>query len=962
MLLRAIVALAVLAVASPARAGDPDRVWRTVETDHFVVHYYEPHDDLAHRVGVVAERAHTTLAPALGRVPDEKTVVILLDDTDGANGFANVLPRNRITLYATAPGGDSGLNDHDDWLYGLVAHEYTHILHLDSIGGLAKLVNRVLGKTWAPNQVQPRWLIEGLATYEETKRSSSGRGRSAVFDMYLRVPVLADEDLDLDAVTNGPYEFPRGNAAYLYGSKFLQYVFDRFGDDVPREMSWVYGQTTIPYAINRQIHEVVGKPFTELWGDWKGYLRDDYTVQLEAMERREPREGRRLTFDAEGDSSPQYTADGKELIYVHNDGHAQQRLRAIPIGGNVGDARDVLDLDRTGAYTLMKSGSVVFEQGWTFRNEYSYQDLVVWDRISGQQTRLTRGKRARDPAVSPDDAQVAFSMNGGSRSRLAVMPLQPDAEPRVLWKGDRYDQAFQPAWSPDGTKIAFSAWRTGGYRDVLIVDVATAEVTALTHDRAIDGDPVWSPDGAHLFFASDRTGIYDIYAHELATGELWQVTDVLGGAFEPTISPDGTRLAYHGFDTGGFDIYELAIDRATWTPALPYVDDRPASTVVPDDEAEVSASRPYRALESLAPDAWMAELALDSAIGSAITVSAGGSDVAGLHSWQLGTTLSLDDASLNVGLTWGYDGLRIPVRATLGRSLADRTGYRIDGVSQGYREESVSTTVSFSVPTRRGPYSSLSLSGDLDFDRFRLVDVPADPLDPSEITPRVPTSNYFQDGVALRASWSTVDSFVHVQGPSEGVELNGSIRLDHPALGATYRNLSLNWSARAYAKMPFSPDATLSLRYAGGARVGDIDRGDAFGLGAIPDQDIASAFISTARMSSTGFLRGYESRVVTGDTYELVNVEYRQRIVQIERGLLTLPIYVRRLHAAALFDAGAAYDGELARDDIKVSAGGALRLDVTLGYFAPGSFEVGYARGLSSEGIHETWLRLTTTL
>ncbi len=493
MLLRAVVALAVIAVAAPARAGDPDRVWRTVESDHFVVHFYEPHEDLAHRVAVVAERAHTTLAPALGRVPDEKTVVVLLDDTDGANGFANVLPRNRITLYATAPGGDSGLNDHDDWLYGLVAHEYTHILHLDSIGGLATVVNKVLGKTWAPNQIQPRWLIEGLATYEESKRSSSGRIRSSTFDMYLRLPVLEHRELDLDAVTNGPFEFPRGNAAYLYGSKFLTYIYERYGDDVPRAMAWVAGQTTIPYGVNRQIHEVVGRPFTELWTDWNAYMRDDYSVQLEAIERRGRRDGRRLTFDTEGDTSPQYTADGKELIYIHNDGLTHQRLRAIPIGGNVGDARDVLPLDRTGAWALMKDGSVVFEQGWTYRNEYSYQDLVLWDRISDVQTRLTHGVRARDPAVSPDDAQVAFSMNGGSRSKLAVMPLVPDAEPRVVWEGDRYDQAFQPAWSPDGTQIVFRSDRTG-WTQIWKMNADGTGVTQLTFKNFQGGvDPDWQP-------------------------------------------------------------------------------------------------------------------------------------------------------------------------------------------------------------------------------------------------------------------------------------------------------------------------------------------------------------------------------------------------------------------------------------------------------------------------------------
>jgi len=124
-----LAALALALAATPAWAGDPTRTYRTIETDHFVIYYYLPLDDVARRVGVVAERAHRTLSPALDHQPDAKTIIVVVDDTDSANGFASVLPRNTIQVYATGPTGFNELEDHEDWLYGLVAHEYTHILH-----------------------------------------------------------------------------------------------------------------------------------------------------------------------------------------------------------------------------------------------------------------------------------------------------------------------------------------------------------------------------------------------------------------------------------------------------------------------------------------------------------------------------------------------------------------------------------------------------------------------------------------------------------------------------------------------------------------------------------------------------------------------------------------------------------------------------------------------------------------
>src|SRR5262249_37959750 len=81
-----------------AFAGDPTVEWRTVESEHFVIAYYEPNGDIARRAAVVAERAHRVLAPALRHEPDEKTLITITDDTDGSNGFASVLPRNQIGL------------------------------------------------------------------------------------------------------------------------------------------------------------------------------------------------------------------------------------------------------------------------------------------------------------------------------------------------------------------------------------------------------------------------------------------------------------------------------------------------------------------------------------------------------------------------------------------------------------------------------------------------------------------------------------------------------------------------------------------------------------------------------------------------------------------------------------------------------------------------------------------------
>jgi Tol biopolymer transport system component len=955
-----VVAGLVLATARVTEAGDPTRVYKTVETDHFIVYYWEPLDDVARRVGVVAERAHRVLSPALDKQPTEKTLLMLADDTDSANGFATTLPRNAIQLYATGPSGFSELDDHDDWLYGLVAHEYTHILHLDTYEGLPTIYNSIFGKTWAPNQIMPRWVIEGIAVYEESKRSSGGRNRGTRFDSFIRIARHDHKDLRLDEVSGAPRQFPRGNAAYVYGSHFLRYIFDRFGDDKLRQMSHVSGAFAPPFAINRQIAKVVGKPFTELYDDWRNYLRDRYGLEEMAAERRGLQAGRPLTHSAESNLLPHYSADGKELVWLQYDGYSLPMVRAMAVGGDVASARDIVQIDAMGPFDLLPDGSLVYEQGRQYRRDYSFEDLFRWDARTGQTVRLTTGKRARDPAMSLDGRHVAFSMNEHSDSVLAMMDAEPGAPETIVWRGDRYDQAYQPAWSPDGTRIAFSAWRKGGYRDILVVDVATKIATEVTHDRAVDMSPAWSYDGKTLFFDSDRTGITNIYAYDVADRATWQVTNVLGGAFQARPSPDGKRLAFeNAVPAGGYDLYELALDRDAWQPARDYLDSKPAAVDIKDDEAVVSEPRLYRPLETLAPQSWT--LSVDSTNNSA-SIQTGGADAMGLHNYALAIGLDGDHGDTNLGASYGYTGWRPTFRLAGARTMVDRGGWRVDGVNKTYREEDWSGTLSLAVPFESRPGSSWTLSGDYDVDWFRLADPPMMVLDPNQRVPTHPPTNYVQAGTGVRVAFSRVKSTIFGLGAQSGFDASFSLRLDHPALGATYRNMTVSYAADLFQRL-WGVTPVVSVRALGALRAGDLVRTGSFGLGGVPAQDIAMSIVNSTRSSSSGYLRGYAARTVVGNQYHLVNAEYRQELWHIERGLGTLPIYLRRLHLGVLSDLGTAFDTTLdAAKNLRWSAGVALRLDAYFGYFVPGTFEIGYAHGLIEGGIGETWFLLTGSL
>src|SRR5262249_32750976 len=163
-----VVAALVVCVtlAPPAQAAnDPRLLWQTIETPHFRITFESQSREVAERVADLAEDIYARLVPAVGWQPGELTEILLSDQTDAANGSASALPYNAVRLNITAPDDLSPLGDTEDWYLELVTHEYTHILHTDHIVGLPALVNRILGKTVSTNQVQPRWLLEGLAIF-----------------------------------------------------------------------------------------------------------------------------------------------------------------------------------------------------------------------------------------------------------------------------------------------------------------------------------------------------------------------------------------------------------------------------------------------------------------------------------------------------------------------------------------------------------------------------------------------------------------------------------------------------------------------------------------------------------------------------------------------------------------------------------------------------------------------------
>ncbi|HEX7452763.1 MAG TPA: hypothetical protein VF294_10775, partial [Polyangiaceae bacterium] len=510
-----------------AKAGDPYLEWYTVKSPHFRVHYHGGLEDIAQRTASSAESVYARLVPQLGWSPKEVTEIIVTDDTDSANGSASTLPYNTVRLFATAPDDMSPLGDYDNWINELVTHEYTHILQIDNISGLPAIGNAVLGKTFAPNQAQPRWILEGLAVVMESAHTSGGRLKSTQFDMYLRADVLEHRLARLDQISNPARRWPGGNLWYLYGAEFIGWIVDTYGPDTYAAVAADYGATVIPWGINRSVRRVTGRTYEQLYVGWQAYLERKYGEQVRSVRARGLREGRQLTHRGYVAATPRFmpacAGTQDRIAYARDDGDTTGGVYSILPGAAEPDETAEL-IARSGGHGVSFSDdcSLFFDNTAPSQRFYSFSDVFRQPggtrSTSGYERnrqRLTVGARASAPDVSPDGRWLTYVTNraGTSTLRIAHLNAQNELEDeRRLVPSALYEQAYTPRFSPDGTRIAYSAWTRGGYRDIRVVDVHSGTFYELMHDRAIDQQPTWSPDGKTLYFVSDRTGIPNVYA------------------------------------------------------------------------------------------------------------------------------------------------------------------------------------------------------------------------------------------------------------------------------------------------------------------------------------------------------------------------------------------------------------------------------------------------------------------
>ena len=146
-----------------------------------------------------------------------------------------------------------------------------------------------------------------------------------------------------------------------------------------------------------------------------------------------------------------------------------------------------------------------------------------------------------------------------------------------------------PAWSPDGNRIAFASALTGR-GDIYVMDASGQNIQLLYSSSANDYQPAWSPDGSRIAFVSERDGAAEIYLMNADGSTPVRLTSDAGSNTEPAWLPAGNRLVFVSTRSGAPGVYQMNPD-GTGVSLLATEAVSPASSPAGDELVAIPTAR-----------------------------------------------------------------------------------------------------------------------------------------------------------------------------------------------------------------------------------------------------------------------------------------------------------------------------------------------------------------------------------
>lgn len=534
--------------------------WYYLQSKHFDIYFYDGGQEIAEFTAEIAEEAYQQMNRDFRYDIKERIVFIVYNShndwqqtnvvisylEEGIGGVTELF-KNRIVV---------PFEGSYEQFRHVIHHELVHAVMNDMIYG-GSIQSLVVGEV---TQV-PLWFAEGLAEFQS-------EGWNTRIDMIVRDAVLNNYMPDLNLL--------QYYLVYQGGASVFKYIASTYGrKKIGEMMHKMRGRVT----FEKVLRSSVGMGYDDFTEKWHRYLRKQYWPEV--ADRKEPVEiAKQLTDHRKVPNylnvSPTISPNGDKIAFISDRRGYQNIYLMSALDGS--EIKTLVKGQRSASFEELKflrpgMGFSPDGQKIVFAAKAGANDAIYLVDIESEDIEeypIESLDGAFTTSWSPDGTRILFVGNKSNQSDIYMLEL---ATGEVTALTDDVFTDDHPTWSPDGKRIAFTSDRKdyldnsqlpADFRmsrfdfqdsDVYVMEVASREITRITHSEESEETPIFSPDGNTLAFTSDRNGISNLYLHKLDTGEEYPITNLISGIFQINWDRNANRMVFSTFFQGGFDIY-----------------------------------------------------------------------------------------------------------------------------------------------------------------------------------------------------------------------------------------------------------------------------------------------------------------------------------------------------------------------------------------------------------------------
>ncbi len=916
--------------------------WKTIESTNFKVSYENDFEALAQKTVEDLEATHKMLTKYLKNTPP-KTRVVISDIVDDSNGFARLLPFPLIHLFPYPPQTNSELGYYSDWLFSLLVHEYTHTVHLSSMGPIHKFINTILGPTVAPSQLLPKWIIEGIAIYFESQLTGKGRVNSPYYQMMFRTSIM-HHNFSLAEISNITTTYPYGGLYYLYGTFFIYHLFQNDYDK--SEMAHfidTYGKQLIPYGINGAYKKGSNKTFETTYIDFIKEKKSEAKNLLSKLEIQGLTKYKEILEERVESIS---VFDDKLLVYGRGGEHLSKKI--IYDGEKIVDSINF----KRGASTLEQIDNTLFYSAFERVGNRFFRVLKKYNLDTLEESTELEDLRVVSFVRDKNSFNFALIINEGGKHNIQIYnPLTKKIDKVTDFQS--LTTLDSPIFKNSETIIA-TVNNSSNFWDIIEIDIATKKIKYITKDNFYNISPTYDSENSKLYFISNReNNILNIYEYKNELN-ITKKTNFFSGVINILYHPTLKKIyGLHYRPENGFGLIEINPENFIKSDSIDRTNSDNINQIILSKEKIDYKAYDFSVFPEILPKSFSPNIE-SSNFKNQISIDLSNSDVRDLIYYQsiLGYDFDIDD----IFFTFYIGDNSHSIRYSLGYGYTPliMNNFYVNGIETEYNAQYHSFSGSISLPFS-DIYGSnfIYLSSAYRWFTFSKLHYNYSPW---ETPPKFP-EQFERFFISFGYYYGDLDYFVKTPGFSNGNSLNIQFSLRDKDIMATENFLSFSIQYKFYQPIPIFHSA-IAARYTYSLSYSENGLYSNFIGGYPPATSIIDSLIDRTSISGI-FLRGYPMQYFKSTALNILNLEYRAHLWESNIGYATIPVYIHKYYFRVFYDI-ASVSKKLFDFEPKQGFGGELTMLFYLGYLEGYNLSIGYSLGLDEGGEHQYYLNFTS--